>query len=368
VRNALHHDAGWEKSRLPNLKKHLDLFVLGTIADVAPLTGENHVLCSHGLEMMTVTKKPGLVALKAVSGVDGKVNARSVGFALGPRLNASGRLGKADAGLHLLTATDLNEAMDMARNIDKVNLERKDIQNESQEEAEYLIDREIDLENDRVIVLASENFHAGVVGIVAARLVDKYCRPVVLIALDEGIGKGSGRSIPRFNLFKAFSDCAKHFVQFGGHAYAAGLTIAEDNVEAFRLAFKDVGSKYLRKEDLAHDLTIDAELNLAEIDLKLYRNIQSLEPFGAENPMPVFLIREVRIEKFRTMGKDDSHVRFQAVQGKNRLDVVGFSMAEGFSRLETGESTVNLACELHLNEWNGQNKVELRLLDLAPSN
>jgi single-stranded-DNA-specific exonuclease len=339
----------------------------GTIADVAPLTGENHVLCSHGLAMMTVTRKPGLVALKAVSGVDGRVNARSVGFALGPRLNASGRLGKADAGLHLLTATDLNEAMGMARNIDKVNQERKDIQNESQEEAEYLIDREIDLENDRVIVLASENFHAGVIGIVAARLVDKYCRPVVLIALDEGIGKGSGRSIPRFNLFKAFSDCAKHFVQFGGHAYAAGLTIAEDHVEAFRQAFKDVGAKYLRKEDLAHDLTIDTELNLAEIDLELYRDVQSLEPFGAENPMPVFLVREVRIEKFRTMGKDDRHVRFQAVQGKTRLDAVAFGMADGFSRLEWGEAAVDLACELHLNDWNGQNKVELRLLDLALS-
>jgi single-stranded-DNA-specific exonuclease len=216
-------------------------------------------------------------------------------------------------------------------------------------------------------VLASENFHAGVIGIVAARLVEKYCRPVVLIALDGGIGKGSGRSIPHFNLFKAFSSCAKHFVQFGGHAYAAGLTIEEAKVDDFRQAFKEVGLKYLCEEDLMHDLAIDAELKLAEINLELYRNIQALEPFGAENPMPVFIIRAVRIEKFRTMGKDESHVRFQAVQGKDRLNVVGFAMAQTFADLELGKSTVNLACELHLNDWNGQNKVELRLLDLALS-
>jgi single-stranded-DNA-specific exonuclease len=185
--------------------------------------------------------------------------------------------------------------------------------------------------------------------------------------LDRDIGKGSGRSIPRFNLFKAFSSCTKHFVQFGGHAYAAGLTIEEDNVEKFRQAFKEVGLKYLREEDLVHDLAIDAELKLAEINLELYRNIQALEPFGAENPMPVFIIREVRIEKYRTMGKDHSHVRFQAVQGKDRLDVVGFGMAQAFTNLDIGTATVDLACELHLNDWNGQNKVELRLLDLAPS-
>ena len=200
VRNAL-HKAGWEKSRLPNLKRHLDLFALGTIADVAPLTGENHILSRHGLEALGHSQKPGLVALKSVAGVDGNASARSMGFSLGPRLNAAGRLGKADAGFHLLTATDLDEAMELAQGIDAINKERKKIQSWVEEEAEYQMERQVDLETDRVIVLASENFHAGVIGIVASRLVEKYFRPVVLIALDQGKGKGSARSIPRFNLY-----------------------------------------------------------------------------------------------------------------------------------------------------------------------
>ena len=183
-------DTAAKKNRLPNLKRHLDLFTLGTIADVAPLTGENHILCSHGLEVMAESAKPGLVALKSVAKVDGKINARSVGFSLGPRLNAAGRMGKADAGLHLLTSTSLEEAMAMALGIDEINTERKETQKLTLEEAEYLIDREVDLEKDRVIVLASDNFHAGVIGIVASRIVEKYFRPTVLIALKDGTGKG----------------------------------------------------------------------------------------------------------------------------------------------------------------------------------
>ncbi|MBT6856055.1 MAG: single-stranded-DNA-specific exonuclease RecJ, partial [Nitrospina sp.] len=244
VRNGL-YSAGWPKERLPNLKRHLDLFALGTIADVAPLTGENHILTLHGLKMLSVTAKPGLVALKETSGIVGDVSARSVGFSLGPRLNAAGRLGKADNGLHLLTSTDLKEAKVLARELEQINKERKEIQEETVTEAESLFHHHVDMEKDRVIVLASEIFHPGVIGIAASRLVDKYQRPTVLIALEEGEGKGSGRSIPRFNLHKAFTDCSGHLIQFGGHAYAAGLSIKEDQVDAFRNAMNEVGHRYL---------------------------------------------------------------------------------------------------------------------------
>jgi single-stranded-DNA-specific exonuclease len=365
VRSALHHQAGWEKSRLPNLKRHLDLFTLGTIADVAPLTGENHILCSHGLGVMAQSAKPGMVALKSVAGVDGNVDARTVGFALGPRLNAAGRLGKADAGLHLLTSTSLNEAMIMAKEIDQINTERKEIQKWTLEEAEYLIDRQVDLENDRVIVLASENFHAGVIGIVASRLVEKFFRPTVLIALaDDGTGKGSGRSIPKFNLFKAFSECTEHFVQFGGHAYAAGLHIEEKNVEPFRQAINAIGHRFLKEDDLIPDLRIDACLKLAEINRNLLQNIQRLEPFGAENPLPVFMAQGVRIENLRTMGKEATHVRFRATQGTGKIDAIGFGMAEALSSIDTVTELVDIAFEIHINTWNGQNKVELQLQDI----
>jgi len=367
IRSALFHQSGWEKSRLPNLKRHLDLFTLGTIADVAPLTGENHILCFHGLEVLAESAKPGLVALKSVAGVDGKINARTVGFALGPRLNAVGRLGKADAGLHLLTSTSLEEAMAMALGIDTINTERKETQKLTLEEAEYLIDREVDLKKDRVIVLASDNFHAGVIGIAASRIVEKYFRPTVLIALTDGTGKGSGRSIPKFNLFKAFSQCSEHFIQFGGHAYAAGLSIEEDKVESFRQAINEVGQNFLKEEDLIPELQIEAKLDVKNINRNLFDQIHQLEPFGAENPVPVFMANGVRIQNFRTMGKEENHVRFRAVQGNARIDAIGFGMAEAFAEIEPTEDVVDIAYEIHLNTWNGREKVELRLVDIRRS-
>ncbi len=364
IRSALYHQSGWEKSRLPNLKRHLDLFALGTIADVAPLTGENHILCSHGLEVMAESAKPGLVALKSVAKVDGKLNAQTVGFSLGPRLNAAGRMGKADAGLHLLTSVDLNDAMAMAKDIDQINTERKETQKLTLEEAEYLVDREVDLENDRVIVLASDNFHAGVIGIVAARIVEKYFRPTVLIALKDGTGKGSGRSIPKFNLFKAFSQCSEHFIQFGGHAYAAGLSIEAGKVEGFRQAINAVGHCFLKEDDLIPELKIDARLDIDSINRRLFNSIHQLEPFGAENSIPIFMAEGVRIQNFRYMGKEENHVRFRAVQGNARIDAIGFGMAEAFAAIDPAEDRVDIAFEIHINTWNGQNKVELRLVDI----
>ncbi|MFQ5450054.1 MAG: single-stranded-DNA-specific exonuclease RecJ [Nitrospinaceae bacterium] len=355
--------SGWDKARLPNLKRHLDLFVLGTIADVAPLTGENHILSSHGLDVISASSKPGVVALKEVARVDGKVTSRSVGFALGPRLNAAGRMGKADAGLHLLTATDLNEAKALARTIDQINLDRREVQAGTLEEAEYLIGREMDL--DRVIVLASENFHQGVIGIVASRLADKYYRPTVLISLDEnGHGKGSGRSIPKFNLFKALSECSGFFTQFGGHAYAAGLSMEKKNIPAFKEAVNEIGRRILCEDDLIPELKIDSVLDLSEINRELFKNIQALEPFGAENPVPVFLSSRVHIQNLRTMGKDKNHVRFKAIQEGGYIDVVGFNLGDTFASLDLEEGPVDIAYEIQVNDWNGQDKVELRLLDV----
>ena len=366
VRSVLHRK-GTPRENLPNLKRHLDLFALGTIADVAPLTGENHVLTGHGLKEMTVSSKPGLVALKEIAGLNGTVTARSVGFTLGPRLNAAGRLGRADAGFHLLTSTDLKEAMRLARSLDEINHERREVQNQSQEEAEYLMGREVDLDRDRVIVLASELFHSGVIGIVASRLVERYYRPVVLIALKDGIGKGSARSIPAFNLFKAFSECSQHFTQFGGHAYAAGLTIKQDNVDDFHVSINAIGHRILKEEDLVPEIAIDAELDPRSIDRDLYREIKKLEPFGASNATPVFLASGVKIQNLRTMGKEDTHVRFRAVKGNASIGGVGFNMAEHFGSIDTRTRKLDLVYELQINDWNGQEKLEMKLLDLRLS-
>ena len=264
IRNGL-YSAGIKKEDLPNLKRHLDLFALGTIADVAPLTGENHILTRHGLDVLSTSSKPGLVALKEVAGIVGNVDARSVGFGLGPRLNAAGRLGKADNGLHLLTATDLTVAKVLAQDLEQTNRERKEIQEETFLEAEALIRNELDIESERVIVLASEIFHQGVIGIAASKIVDKYHRPTVLIALKDGLGKGSGRSIPKFNLFKSFTECSSHLIQFGGHAYAAGLSIDEEKIDAFRDAMQVVGHQFLKEDDLIPEVRIDSILSLIHI-------------------------------------------------------------------------------------------------------
>jgi len=364
IRNGL-HSYGIKKEDLPNLKRHLDLIALGTIADVAPLIGENHILTRHGLDVLSTSSKPGLVALKEKACIVGNVDARSVGFGLGPRLNAAGRLGKADIGLDLLTATDLNVAKLLAQNLEKTNQERKEIQEETFLEADSKIRNELDIDKEKVIVLESETFHQGVIGIAASKLVDKYHRPVVLIALKDGVGKGSGRSIPRFNLFKSFRECSSYLIQFGGHAYAAGLSIDEEKIDTFRDAMRMIGNRVLKKNDLIPEVSIDSILDISQIDYSLYKNISLLEPFGAENPIPSFQSNNIKIKNLKLIGKEKKHARFLAVQGPVKIDVVAFNFAQTLEALDTSTEVFDIVYELHLNSWNGREKLELRLIDIS---
>ncbi|MCA9484316.1 MAG: single-stranded-DNA-specific exonuclease RecJ [Nitrospina sp.] len=359
-------ERGWDKSKLPNLKQHLDLLTLGTIADLAPLTDENHVMTLHGLEQVRATRKPGLVALKSVAGCSGRIDAFSIGFGLGPRLNAAGRMGKADSGFHLLVSDDLNAAMEKARDLDEVNTQRKETQDWVLKEAEYLVEREVDLERDRVIVLASENFHPGVIGIVASKIVERYHRPAVLIAInEEGVGKGSARSILAFNLHRAFGECEAHLIQFGGHAYAAGLTIEQERIGDFRQAFNAVGHRILNERDLIPEIAFDAELKLSQIDRSFFREVSKLEPFGQLNPSPVFLTRGIAFKNFRKIGKDKTHVRFQAAQERGRIEVIGFNMAHAFAGI-ADDDRLDIVYQLHRNDFSGTEKLELKLLDMRP--
>lgn len=366
VRRTL-REKGWEKNRLPNLKQHLDLFTLGTIADLAPLTGENHVLTVHGLEAVRNTRKPGLIALKSVAKCNGRIDAFSIGFGLGPRLNAAGRMGKADTGFHLLVSDDLDSAMGQAQGLDEINTQRRETQGWVFKEAEYIIEREIDLERDRVLVLASENFHPGVIGIVASKLVDLYHRPVVLIAIDDkGIGKGSARSIKTFNLHRAFGECQQHVIQFGGHAYAAGLTIEQENIAKFREALNAVGHRILSEHDLIPEIAYDVELELSQINWEFYREVARLEPFGQMNPAPVFLSCGVERRDFRKIGKEKNHVRFSAAQGKSGIEVIGFQMADAFAGLNNNDK-LDILYQLHRNDFSGSAKLEIKLLDFRVS-
>lgn len=359
-------EAGWDADKLPNLKKHLDLFTLGTIADMAPLIDENHVLTSHGLEALRTSVKPGVIALKSAVGIDGKVDSSSVGFGMGPRLNAAGRLGQPDRGLHLLVSSDLNEAMEMAKSLEILNDERKETQKWCLEEAEYLLERQVDLENENVIVLASENFHQGVIGIVAAKLAEKFYRPAILIALAEGKGKGSARSIPSFNLVKAMTQCSEHLIQYGGHAYAAGLNIEEGRVDDFRKAINQMGDEYLTADCLVAELKVDATLKVEDITQEFYGEMEMLEPFGQMNKVPIFISREVRARDVKFVGREDNHVRFRAFQGNRFCNVIGFNLAHAFQSIDANEP-VDIVYELRRNTWGGRNSIEMKLLDLRSS-
>lgn len=359
-------EAGWDADKLPNLRKHLDLFTLGTIADMAPLIDENHVLTSHGLEALRTSVKPGVIALKSVIGIEGKVDSSSVGFGMGPRLNAAGRLGQPDRGLHLLVSSDLNEAMEMAKSLEALNEERKETQKWCFEEAEYLLERQVDLENENVIVLASENFHQGVIGIVAAKLADKFYRPAILIALKDGVGKGSARSIPTFNLVKAMTQCSEHLIQYGGHAYAAGLNIEQGRVDEFRKAMNRVGDEYLTEDCLVAELKVDATLTMEDISQDTFKDIESLEPFGQMNKVPIFISREVRARDVKFVGREDNHVRFRAFQGNQFRNVIGFNLAHAFQSIDANQP-VDIVYEMRRNTWGGRDSIEIKLLDLRNS-
>ncbi|NIQ01366.1 MAG: single-stranded-DNA-specific exonuclease RecJ [Nitrospinaceae bacterium] len=359
-------EAGWDPEKLPNLKKHLDLFTLGTIADMAPLVGENHVLTSHGLETVRRSAKPGLIALKAIAGIEGKVDSAAIGFGLGPRLNAAGRLGKPDKGLRLLVASDLNEAMAMAQSLDAMNEERKKTQQGCFEEAEYLLERQVDLDEDKIIVLASENFHQGVIGIVASKLAEKFYRPAILIAVEDGVGKGSARSIPAFNLVKALNHCSDHLIQFGGHAYAAGLNIEDHRIDEFRKQINQVGRQYLTEEGMVPEVNIDGTLEMRNITEELFRDMQTLEPFGQMNKVPVFFSRGIRARDVRFVGREEKHVRFTAYQENHSLKVIGFNLAHAFKTLDSSEP-IDVVYQLHRNNWNGRESLELKLLDVRSS-
>jgi single-stranded-DNA-specific exonuclease len=278
-----------------DLKAQLDLVALGTVADIVPLRGENRTLVQRGARRIAETTRPGLKKLMEVAGVRSPILTEDIGFRLGPRLNAAGRLSTAEKALQLLLTQDAAEAAVLAEFLDKQNRERQEVEKQLLAAAEEKIEKEHDPARDAAIVLAERGWHQGVLGIVASRIARKYHRPTIVIGIDEnGIGKGSGRSIEGLSLVKALELCAKHLQKFGGHEMAAGLTIREEDVDLFSKAFRDAARQLLSDEDLQPRLRLDHELAFTEVDVDLLRWHEMLQPFGSGNPHPVFLARAVQ--------------------------------------------------------------------------
>jgi len=358
LRCRLREQGFFTECREPNLREYLDLVALGTIADLVPLMDENRMLASYGLRELSTGSRVGVSALKQVAGITGEVDCGAVGFRLAPRLNAAGRLEDAALGVELLLTSDQGRAKELAEALDSSNEERQSLEQSILHDALEMVKNDPSLRNRKSIVLASESWHSGVIGIVASRIVDLYHRPTILIALQEGNGKGSGRSIPGFHLYDALHACSGHLIRFGGHTCAAGLTIDEKTLESFVARFDEVAAGLLSPEDLLPEIRIDEELEPADVSLELAERITSLEPFGIGNPRPVFALRGVRVkQKSIIKGR---HVRMRIDTHGSMYDAIGFHMAE---RIPEGD-LLDIAFSLDINCWNGKKSLQLRLKDV----
>ena len=342
----------------------LDLVALATVADVVPLQGENRILVKHGLRLMADSAWPGLRGLVQASGLGGKeVRAGHCGFILGPRLNAAGRIGDAMDGLRLLLSDDPAEASTLASRLDGLNTERQALDQRILDEALEQVERSADLERDAGFVLAGDGWHPGVVGIVASRVVERYGRPAFLIAFDGEIGKGSGRSISRFDLHSALLACGDLLERFGGHHMAAGLTIRRGNLDAFRERFAGLTRERLTPDDLGPEQRVDLEVSLADMTHELERLCRYLEPCGTGNASPVFGVRGVRLAGRKSVGA--GHLKGVLDDGRSRLPAIGFQWADRVPWL--GEAPVDAAFRLECNEWNGQVTLQARLCAISPA-
>ncbi|HVD04862.1 MAG TPA: single-stranded-DNA-specific exonuclease RecJ [Gemmatimonadaceae bacterium] len=341
----------------------LDLVALATVADIAPLRGENRVLVRYGLRMLAETRNVGLRALIRSAGLERKpLTAGRVGFILAPRLNAVGRLGHALRGVELLLTENESEANAIARELEEINRARQDLDRATLEEVRAQV-ANLDLDEMYGLVLAGEGWHPGVIGIVASRVVEDTGRPTVLIALDgSGDGKGSGRSIPAFDLHAALGLTRQHLVRFGGHHSAAGVTVRRENVEAFAAAFNAVARTQLRPEDLVPELRVDVELPLSEANEDLEALLRHFEPFGMGNASPVLVSRAVRIARRPRVLKGEG-LKLRLEQNGAELDALGWGMAPLAPMLAEG-MTVDVAFRIERDEYRGEQTLQARLADV----
>jgi single-stranded-DNA-specific exonuclease len=340
----------------------LDLVALATIADVVALTGENRTLVRRGLRALASTTKPGLRALMAVAQVDqSKVGERAVGFALAPRLNAAGRLYRADAGLELILTEDPARAAEIAHELDRANQERRHTETRILFEAEAQVAA---CGESPAYVLAGEGWHPGVIGIVASRLAERHHRPVVMIALEGESGRGSARSIEGFDLLGGLRACAEHLGRHGGHRAAAGLEIERSRVDAFREAFVAHAGQVLSAEQLVRGERVDAVLECRELGMALAEELQTLAPFGAANPTVSLLVRGATLSDRRPMG-EGRHLRFTVLSADGaRARAVAFGNG---GRLPVAEDALaDASFTLEVNEWKGVSEPRLLLRHAQP--
>jgi len=343
-----------------DLRDYFDLVALATVADIVPLSGENRIFVRHGLRQMATTRWAGVKALMQVSGVTAPVRAGDVGFRLGPRINAAGRLGPAQEALRLLLTDDPHEADRLAAGLDAHNRERQGVEKEVVREAGEWVEKNFEAGRDTTIVAGSRDWHVGVLGVVASRVMRQYHRPTFIVGFDAaGIGKGSGRSIEGLPLVDLLRQCSPHLEKFGGHDMAAGLTVDEKSFPAFREAF-EAAARMLANEDLLTPrLRLDAEIELHDLDFSLLEAQDLVEPFGAANPQPLLFTRAITPAGTpRTM--KEKHLKIEFAAGRRRVPAVFFN-----ARLDDlPRPPWDVAYTLDWNCWQGRAEAQMRIVDV----
>ncbi|MCX5706690.1 MAG: single-stranded-DNA-specific exonuclease RecJ [Candidatus Omnitrophica bacterium] len=345
------------------LVDELDLVALGTIADVVPLTGENRIIAKEGLLRLAKTKKPGLRALIDNAGIrNKKFTSTFVSFILAPRLNASGRMASAEDSLNLLLTDDVSEAEKLAKVIEQHNRTRQKIEGKIMEEAEAIINKEINFKDHQVIVVAKEGWHQGVLGIVASKLADRFYRPAIVISLDEELCKGSARSIKNFHLFQALLECKKFLHAFGGHAHAAGLVITKDNINDFKESINRLAHEQLRLEDLLPSLDVDIEVVLADLNDQVIQELERLEPFGTANPEPLFYTKGLKLKgEPLVLGRET--IKFWVTDGSVTFQAIGFGMSSFRENLRSA-ANLDLVYTPRMDNWQDESSVILEVKDM----
>ena len=338
----------------------LDLVALGTVADLAPLAGENRALVRKGLQKIRETKRQGLFSLAAVADLTlASTTATSIGFILGPRLNAAGRLESARAAYDLLTTTDLRRAGELAQQLNVQNRQRQELTRKIQEEAETIALSE---DADSPLLFAAHpDFNSGVVGLAAARLVETYYRPAVVGQILEETTRCSCRSIPEFHITRALDQCKDLLIRHGGHAAAAGFSVRNENLEALKKQLKAIASEQLAGRDLRQTLIADAEVPLADLRSGLLKHLEALQPTGYGNPEAVFVTRNARVTNARTVGSDGRHLKLAVTDGHVTFDAIGFRLGHLLAELPP---KVDLLYTFNSNEYNGRTSLQLNLRDV----
>ncbi|MFH1281412.1 MAG: single-stranded-DNA-specific exonuclease RecJ [Candidatus Omnitrophota bacterium] len=341
----------------------LDLVTLGTIADSVPLTGENRIIAKEGLARLSQTKRLGLRAIMENAGIENKkFNATYVSFIIAPRLNAPGRMDYAEVSLKLLICQSVSEAQNLAKELEKFNRQRQKIESNILKEAEELINQQVDFKEHKVIVIAKEDWHQGVLGIVASKLADRFYRPAIVISIKEDLCKGSARSIKNFHLFDALMDSKGLLDSFGGHAHAAGLLIVKDNIDEFRKSINKLASDRLTLEDLLPSKDIDAQLFLSDLNESLVKELERLEPFGMANPEPLFYTRALKL-KGQVQLLNRGTLKFWATDGVTTSEVIAFGMSNLRESLSQADS-FDLVYTPKIDNWRQEESLILEAKDI----